>query len=58
MHCFKTIRTLLPLLCFATSVFAQVGPDYERPAIEATNRFKGVTWREATPSSHLPKGEW
>lgn len=52
-----TVRVFL-LLSVASTVAAQVGPDYERPPVEVTNRFKGVTWREATPSSHLPKGEW
>lgn len=58
MHRLKPAHLLLPLFFLATSAGAQVGPDYERPAIETTNRFKGVTWREASPSSHLPKGEW
>jgi multidrug efflux system outer membrane protein len=51
------MRLLLPFL-LATSALAQVGPDYERPATDLPARFKGVTWREARPSDHLPKGEW
>lgn len=52
------MKFLLPFLCLATSAVAQVGPDYERPSLDSTGRFKGVTWREATPCSHLPKGDW
>ena len=51
------MRSLL-LLALTTSAFAQVGPNYERPATAAPPKFKGVTWRAATPSAHLPKGEW
>ncbi|MCB1278610.1 efflux transporter outer membrane subunit [Prosthecobacter sp.] len=49
---------LLVLFLFTTSAFAQIGPDYERPATATPPQFKGVTWRSATPSAHLPKGEW
>ncbi len=35
-----------------------LGPDYERPPVTVPEKFKNVTWREANPSSHLPKGEW
>jgi multidrug efflux system outer membrane protein len=51
------MRTLF-FLAFATAATAQVGPDYERPATAVPPKFKGVTWRAANPSSHLPKGEW
>ncbi|MCX6855833.1 MAG: TolC family protein, partial [Verrucomicrobia bacterium] len=51
------MRHLLPIL-LTTSALAQVGPNYERPASETTAKFKNVTWRAASPSSHLPKGEW
>ena len=51
------MRVLLPLL-LATTAFAQVGPNYERPATATPPQFKGVTWRAATPSAHLPKGSW
>jgi multidrug efflux system outer membrane protein len=51
------MRLLLPLL-FASSALAQIGPDYERPASTSSAQFKGVAWREVTPSAHLPKGEW
>jgi outer membrane protein, multidrug efflux system len=50
------MRFLLYLL--ATSAIAQVGPNYERPDSVSPPKFKGVTWRAANPSSHLPKGEW
>ncbi len=49
---------LLSLLALVGSAAAQIGPDYQRPATAVPERFKNVTWREATPSSHLPKGEW
>ncbi len=53
------MRFLLPPLLLATSALAQVGPNYERPApVDTSTKFKGVTWREGRPSSHLPKGEW
>ena len=58
MHHFNITTRVLLLLSLAPAVVAQVGPDYERPPVEVTSRFKGVTWREASPSSHLPKGEW
>lgn len=51
------MRSLL-LLALTTSALAQVGPNYERPATAAPPKFKGVTWRAATPSAHLPKGSW
>lgn len=51
------MRSLL-LLALTTSAFAQVGPNYERPATATPPKFKGVTWRAATPSAHLPKGSW
>ncbi len=49
---------LLLTLFLATSALAQVGPNYERPATATPPQFKGVIWRSATPSAHLPKGEW
>jgi len=52
------MRLLSPLLLLTTSALAQVGPDYQRPTIEAATHFKNVTWRAATPSAHLPKGAW
>lgn len=51
-----TMRFLF--LFLTTNVIAQVGPNYERPATELPAKFKNVNWRVATPSSHLPKGEW
>jgi multidrug efflux system outer membrane protein len=51
------MRSLL-LLALTTSALAQVGPNYERPATATPPKFKGVTWRAATPSAHLPKGSW
>lgn len=51
------MRSFLFVILTGTAV-AQVGPNYERPATEAPPKFKGVTWRSANPSSHLPKGEW
>lgn len=51
------MRSLL-LLALTASAFAQVGPNYERPATASPPKFKGVTWRAATPSAHLPKGSW
>jgi multidrug efflux system outer membrane protein len=51
------MRSLL-FIAFTTSALAQVGPNYERPATATPPKFKGVTWRAATPSAHLPKGEW
>lgn len=58
-----TARFVFASLCLASlsvSAEAQVGPDYERPATVAPPKFKNlnVTWREASPSSHLSKGEW
>ncbi len=58
MHRFTILHTFPAILLLTAPAMAQVGPDYERPALDATDRFKGVTWREANPSSHLPKGEW
>lgn len=53
------MRELLRLLVFVTTpVFAQVGPDYERPPVNVPEHFKNIAWREARPSSHLSKGEW
>lgn len=49
---------VVPLLLGTSTLAAQVGPNYERPATESPARFKGVAWREARPSAHLPKGEW
>ncbi|MEZ5384407.1 MAG: efflux transporter outer membrane subunit [Prosthecobacter sp.] len=49
---------LLVLFFFTASAFAQIGPNYERPATATPPQFKGVTWRSATPSAHLSKGEW
>lgn len=49
---------IIVTLFLATSAFAQIGPNYERPATAAPPQFKAVTWRSATPSAHLPKGEW
>lgn len=46
------------LLLLASSALAQVGPDYERPPSTVPERFKNISWREATPAAHLPKGEW
>jgi len=51
------MRRLIPLL-LVTSALAQVGPNYERPATATPPQFKGVTWRVASPSAHLSKGEW
>ena len=51
------MRTLL-FLILATAALAQVGPNYERPPTATSPKFKGVTWRAASPSAHLPKGEW
>lgn len=51
------MRTLL-LLAFTSSALAQVGPNYERPTTDTPPKFKGVIWRAAKPSAHLPKGEW
>lgn len=51
------MRSLL-FLALTTSALAQVGPNYERPATATPPKFKGVTWRAATPSAHLPKGSW
>lgn len=51
------MRSLL-LFALTASAFAQVGPNYERPATASPPKFKGVTWRAATPSAHLPKGAW
>lgn len=51
------MRPVLFLALIGTAA-AQVGPNYERPSTEAPPKFKGVTWRDASPSSHLPKGEW
>ena len=56
----KAILLLLSTLLVAP-IFAQlkpVGPDYERPSVTVPEKFKNVIWREANPSSHLPKGEW
>lgn len=49
---------ILLLLALTASASAQIGPNYERPATAAPSKFKGVTWRPATPSAHLSKGEW
>lgn len=57
----RATLALATLLLFASPAFAQlkpVGPDYERPPVTVPEKFKNVTWREANPSSHLPKGEW
>ncbi len=51
------MRPLL-FIVFTSSAFAQVGPNYERPATATPPKFKGVTWRAASPSAHLPKGSW
>lgn len=51
------MRSLL-FLSLATAAVAQIGPDYERPATAVPARFKNVTWRAATPSAHLSKGQW
>lgn len=51
------MRSLL-IFTFTASAFAQVGPNYERPATATPPNFKGVTWRAASPSAHLPKGTW
>lgn len=52
------MRFLLFVLV-APVALAQLGPDYQRPAFAAPPRFKGtVSWREARPSDHLPKGDW
>ncbi len=58
MKRFTILRLVFTILLPAAPAAAQVGPDYERPSLDSTGRFKGVTWREASPSSHLPKGEW
>ena len=58
MNRFTILRPVFAILFLAAPGAAQVGPDYERPSLDSTGRFKGVTWREATPASHLPKGEW
>jgi multidrug efflux system outer membrane protein len=49
------MRSLLFITLIGTAT-AQVGPNYQRPATETAPQFKGVTWRAATPSAHLPKG--
>lgn len=51
------MRTLFFLL-LASAAQAQIGPNYERPLTATSPKFKGVTWRAASPSAHLPKGEW
>ena len=51
------MRTLL-FIALTTSALAQVGPNYERPITATSPQFKGVTWRAASPSAHLSKGEW
>lgn len=53
-----TMIIRLLFIFLTTSVIAQVGPNYARPEVESPAKFKNVTWRAATPSSHLPKGEW
>jgi multidrug efflux system outer membrane protein len=50
------LSTLLVVPAFAQ--LKPVGPDYERPPVTVPEKFKNVAWREATPSAHLPKGEW
>jgi multidrug efflux system outer membrane protein len=57
----RATSVLGALLLFAAPAFAQLkplGPDYERPPVNLPEKFKNVAWREATPSAHLPKGEW
>jgi multidrug efflux system outer membrane protein len=51
------MRFLL-LFFFASTAFAQVGPNYKRPESATPGRYKGVTWREGRPAAHLSKGEW
>lgn len=52
------MRSFLLLSILTATACAQVGPDYERPASAVPPKFKGVTWRAASPAAHLPKGEW
>lgn len=53
------MRLFLPLLlASSTAALAQIGPSYERPDTAVPPKFKGVTWRAATPSAHLSKGQW
>jgi outer membrane protein, multidrug efflux system len=50
--------------CFLSSWFlmgalwADVGPNYQRPDMVSPPHFKGVTWREARPAGLDSKGEW
>lgn len=53
---FLLIGTLLSVPAFGQ--LKMVGPDYERPPVNLPEKFKNIAWREATPSAHLPKGEW
>lgn len=57
-HGLEARATFFLFLLFARPAFAQLGPDYERPATPVPERFKNVAWREARPSAHLSKGEW
>jgi NodT family efflux transporter outer membrane factor (OMF) lipoprotein len=49
----------LPLLLLAFVAGCAVGPDYQRPSVEAPAEFKEMKgWRAATPGDALPRGDW
>jgi outer membrane protein, multidrug efflux system len=60
----KTIQTLCLTLITALlsgNLMAAVGPDYRRPATPTPQQFNDAelgTWKEATPSDDLARGDW
>lgn len=53
------MRLIASLSFLASAAFAQIGPDYQRPAFNPAAAFKGaVSWRQPRPADDLSKGEW
>ena len=53
-------RLLFPVTSCAllALVGCAVGPDYQRPVVEAPAFKEAGNWKPAEPSSHLPRGKW
>ena len=58
----KHVPFLFALSAALLSSGCAVGPDYERPAVQMADSFRGAAllegWKQATPSENALKGEW
>jgi NodT family efflux transporter outer membrane factor (OMF) lipoprotein len=56
----KAQRPFLYLAVLAITIFAgcAVGPNYQRPAVDAPAFKEAGNWKPAEPSEQLPRGKW